>query len=269
MTNSLTKTLLAMAGDQNVITVYRSFVEFTGSLEAGMMLSQLLYWTPRTGVEGGWVAKSDKEWMKELCLTRYSTRKASTRLEGMKICKTKKAMFKGANTTHYKLDLDALTERWTDWLDSDIRLSENGQTSVRNQTNGLSENGQTITETTIDQTENDPLPDPLNLSTLAVGKQRKEIEPINYLADVCESLFPKMSIPKLNGNDWTYKWNNPLEEIRQLFGGVDQAEAFLRSLPFSGDDQEQFTAQNATSPKGLTTAARAREKQSGRNGFKM
>jgi hypothetical protein len=59
--NPILQTLLEMTGQSNVITVHRPLVEFTGNLECGMMLAQILYWTPRSKM-GGWIAKSDAEW---------------------------------------------------------------------------------------------------------------------------------------------------------------------------------------------------------------
>src|SRR3972149_7463185 len=97
--NPLLQTLIAMTGQDNVITVHRPFVEFTGSLEGAMMLSQLLYWTPKSTM-GGWIAKSDKDWKQELCLTRYAHRKATQDLVTMGIVETQIKKFKGAPTTH-------------------------------------------------------------------------------------------------------------------------------------------------------------------------
>jgi hypothetical protein len=99
----------------------------------------------------------------------------------------------------------------------------------------------------------------LELAAITAKEQRQEVEPNAYLAELCESLFPKMAIPN-GGNRWRYKWGNALSELRQLFGGVEGAEQFLRSLPVSEDKQEQFAAEKATSPKGLLDIAAARAK---------
>jgi hypothetical protein len=163
--NPLLQTLIAMTGQDNTITVHRPFVEFTGTLEAAMMLSQLLYWTPRATIPGGWVAKSDKDWEKELCLSRYSNRGAAKVLKSMGVIETKLKKFNNAPTTHYRIIWKSLEKKWVEWIK--VGLSEIEQTDclksnkriVRNRTihclksnNPLSENGQSLTETTPETT---------------------------------------------------------------------------------------------------------------------
>jgi len=99
----------------------------------------------------------------------------------------------------------------------------------------------------------------LELAAVTAEMQRQEVEPNACLAELCGSLFPRMAVPD-DGNRWRYRWNDPLSRLRQLFGGTDGAEQFLRSLPVSEDDQERFTAEKATSPKGLLDIAAARVK---------
>lgn len=146
--NPLLQTLIAMTGQDNVITVHRPFVEFTGTLEAAMMLSQLLYWTPRSTIPGGWIAKSDKDWNRELCLARHSCRLATQTLTEMGIIETMLKKFNNSPTTHYRVDWEALEKAWTKWL----RLSENRQTDCLKSDNEMSENEQSLTETTPETT---------------------------------------------------------------------------------------------------------------------
>lgn len=144
--NPLLQTLLAMFGQSNVITIHRPLVDFMdGSLEGAMLLSQLLYWTPRS-VLGGWVAKSDIELQEELCLKRYSVRAARDLLEERSLIETKLQKFNGSPTQHYRVRLDELELQWQAFL---VRLSENGQTDrAKTHKPGLSENGQSLTEIT-------------------------------------------------------------------------------------------------------------------------
>ena len=142
--NPIAHSLLQMAGQSNVITVRRPFVKFTGSLEAAMMLDQLLYWTSRS-VMGGWVAKTDAEWQEELCLKRYSVRMACATLQAMKLVETEVRRFNNFPTQHYRVKLDELNQQWSEFV---ARLSENEQTDYSKSNSRLSENEQTLTETT-------------------------------------------------------------------------------------------------------------------------
>lgn len=149
--NPLAASLLQMAGQSNVITVRRPFVAFTGSLERAMLLDQLLYWTPRS-VMGGWVAKTDAEFQDELCLTRYSIRSARDGLVEMGIIETDVRKFNGFPTQHYRVNMAELTKQWSAFVS---RLSEIEQTVCLESDNpGLSEIGQSLTETTTETTDN-------------------------------------------------------------------------------------------------------------------
>lgn len=142
--NPLLQTLITMVGQSNVITIHRPLVDFLGgSLEGAMLLSQLLYWTPRS-VMGGWIAKSDLELQNELCLKRYSVRAAREMLEEKGVIESKLQKFNGFPTQHYRVRLDALEAQWRAFL----RLSENEQTDCAKTDDGLSENEQSLTETT-------------------------------------------------------------------------------------------------------------------------
>lgn len=149
--NPLLQTLLSMIDTDNKITVNRPIVLFLNSLEGAMLLSQLLYWHPRASLKGkwkGWIAKSDKEFQNELCLSRYSIRAARKLLCDRGIIKTDVGKFAGYPTVHYFMNLDELEKQWIDFIP---RLSEIEQSIVRNRTiYGLSETEQSLTETTRD-----------------------------------------------------------------------------------------------------------------------
>lgn len=154
--NPILQTLLSMVGQSNVITVHRPLVDFLGSLEAAMLLGQLLYWTSRS-VMGGWVAKSDQDFQDELCLARHSVRAAGDVLAGRKLVVIEVRRFNRTPTKHYRVDMSELERQWgefvqSDCLKSDRRLSEIEQSDYPNSDNGLSENEQSLTEITTETT---------------------------------------------------------------------------------------------------------------------
>ena len=216
--NNITKTLLQFAGQKNVITVYRAFVDFTGSIETAIMLSQLLYWTPRSSMDG-WIAKSDLEFQEELCLSRHAVRKARSILKEMEIIEAKNKRFKGSPTTHYKVDLDVLTRQW---------IVRNQTMDCSNENNGLSEIGQSLTEITPKITKEDPPPEK--------PKRTKSQYIINmeYLEKVYADARP-CPLP-----DWNKKgaaaglnerWRKPLKEILELCdGNLSYATTVIRKV---------------------------------------
>lgn len=99
--------LAAFSGQRAVLTIPRIYIEITGSLEAALLLSQIIYWTDRSA--DGWVAKSYIEWCDEICLSEYQVRKATKALEPLGVS-TKLKKWKGAPTVHYHFDLDKFSE---------------------------------------------------------------------------------------------------------------------------------------------------------------
>jgi len=147
--DDLAGTLLALAGDRNTVTVRRAFVEFTGSLEAGMLLDQLLYWTPRAARPDGFIAKSVDDWQTELCLTPYAIRKAVKDLKDAGLLETKLKRWAGAPTVHYRLDLAALHHKWICWIQQmDFSKSTNPFVEIDESLTEITT--ETTTETTTD-----------------------------------------------------------------------------------------------------------------------
>lgn len=151
--NMILQTMLMMVGQSNVITIHRPLVDFLdGHLEAAMLLSQLLYWTPRS-VMAGWIAKTDAEFQEELCIKRYSVRAARELLEKRELIETDVRKFNSFPTQHYYVRTDNLSTQWNAFV---IGLSENRQTVYSKTDNpGLSENGQSLTEITTEITKTD------------------------------------------------------------------------------------------------------------------
>jgi len=52
------------------IAYHRIFVTLTGSVTAAVLLSQAVYWSRRTGENGGWFWKTAADWTEETGLTR-------------------------------------------------------------------------------------------------------------------------------------------------------------------------------------------------------
>lgn len=52
------------------IAFHRAFARLAGSVQAGLLLSQAVYWSRRTSDIDGWFYKTQSEWTDETCLTR-------------------------------------------------------------------------------------------------------------------------------------------------------------------------------------------------------
>lgn len=144
--NTLASALIELSGAaDSVIVVHKAFVRFTGTLESAMMLSQLLYWTPKS-TRDGWIAKSDKEFAEELFITIYAVRASRTKLEEMGILETDVHKFNGTPKVHYRLDLEKLETLW-------IQSSDSVSTQ-----RPLCVDAESLTETTTETTVNNTAP---------------------------------------------------------------------------------------------------------------
>lgn len=98
----------SLAGSDNKIVAHRLLCEYMGSLEGGVFLSQLLYWSDKG--KDGWFYKSYREWEEEIYLTEYQVKKASKLCveRGFLEVGVKKA--NGAPTVHYRLSFEKFLE---------------------------------------------------------------------------------------------------------------------------------------------------------------
>jgi hypothetical protein len=123
--NLMLSKMLAISVNRNTLTLHVMVVDFCNKdIEIALFLEQLLYWTPRSS-NRGWVSKSAKEWYGEIRITQYAIKKAMKLLHsgnggknpGKRPCiSTKLKKFSGVPTTHYKIDMEKLTELWSTWL---------------------------------------------------------------------------------------------------------------------------------------------------------
>ena len=128
----------SLTGQKNILTIPRELINYTGSLETGLFLSQLIYWCDRGGNKQGWIYKTYKEWQEEICLTEYAIRKSARQLKDMGILETKIKKANGNPTVHYRLNISK-------FADSFLRFQRN-QTANTKERNF--ENEGSLTETT-------------------------------------------------------------------------------------------------------------------------
>lgn len=80
--------LLAILG--NPIAYHRIYATITGSVTSAVMLSQAMYWTPRSSDPLGWFYKTADEWQEETGLSRREQETARRILKDLQILEEKK-----------------------------------------------------------------------------------------------------------------------------------------------------------------------------------
>lgn len=165
--------ILRHASNENTIPLHPPLARFMGSLQGGIVLSQLLYWTARSNgrhsLPDGAVAKSDRELGDECCISRRQVQTVKNALKESDWCDVGTEYFSGSPTTCYQLDVRALEEAFKA-SDAADAVVDNSPATARNETptarnvtvhctkrdNGLHESGQCNTETTTEPTTNNP-----------------------------------------------------------------------------------------------------------------
>jgi uncharacterized phage protein (TIGR02220 family) len=132
-------------GQNNVITVNVTLVDFVGDLETGLFLSQVIYWSDRGTRKDGFFYKTDDEWHQEIMLSKYSVRKARKKLEEMGLLETKVKKANGNPTLHYRFSQNRFSEMFISFL-------RNRKNEIANTKEGSCENEISLTEITTETT---------------------------------------------------------------------------------------------------------------------
>ena len=90
------------------VTAYRpALADLCGSVSAGLMLSQALYWSERTGDADGWFYKTAGDWTHELAMGYEQQEGARKKLRKFTFWSEKRKDVCG--TMHYRVDYEELT----------------------------------------------------------------------------------------------------------------------------------------------------------------
>ncbi len=91
---------------QRPIAFHPILAELAGSVTAGLMASQAIYWTPKTRNADGWFYKSQAEWKEEIALSRCEQETARKVLRSTPWWKEKRAG--NPAKLYFRVDLEAL-----------------------------------------------------------------------------------------------------------------------------------------------------------------
>jgi len=129
--------------NQRPIAVYPVYIKITGSVNAGLLLSQLMYWYG--AVNGRTFYKSDAEIMEETMLSESELRTAKNKLKSLSFIEIKA---KGVPArTHYTINSQLLISEI-----NNFSSAKSTKLKKRNQQNYDSEINETITENTHENT---------------------------------------------------------------------------------------------------------------------
>ena len=147
--------------NQRPIAVYPIYIKITGSVNAGLLLSQLMYWYG--AMNGRIFYKTDAEIMEETCLSESELRTAKNKLKSMSFIEIKA---KGVPAkTYYSINAEKLIGKIHNF--SSVKSTK---LKKRNQQNCNSEINETITESTSENTTEN--------TSYILSENSKEFSPI-------------------------------------------------------------------------------------------
>jgi hypothetical protein len=122
-----------LGGSNNNIIYNAKFIDYCGGCHySALLLAQLLYWSDKTRLEGGWIAKTKDEWFNELRLTPYKMRLAEAKLrDELGVLEIDVFKFRGFPTNHYRFRQEA-------FVASFVKFFEDGYSKVLS--NGVTQN---------------------------------------------------------------------------------------------------------------------------------
>jgi hypothetical protein len=192
------------------IVFQRIFVEWAGSVNAALMLSQLVYWSRRTHDPDGWIYKTAKQWEEETGLTKEEQMSARKKLRLHQLVEEKVAKQNGNPTVHFRI-----TEEFTKMVSRKTQLTKAGKPNNHSYDTSYHTHQTKITNSG----GKDSLRSPLGPSTDGVGifSNGKELDP--FIKKVVRQLEDHVrSARKLNGkrfqrNKWYHDISLLLQDI--------------------------------------------------------
>jgi len=133
----------SFAGQANILTIPRLFIEYTGGINNSILLSQLIYWSDKTSRLDRFIFKTYSEWQREIGLNEYAVRKAANHLKQMGILETKVLKANGNPTLHYRLIFPIFSTSFLNYLKK--------RNFIKNRNERANSKG-SITETTLTDT---------------------------------------------------------------------------------------------------------------------
>ena len=127
---TIKEVLKQYSGQYNTLTVQRPYIKFTGSIEGGMFLSQIIYWSERTNEAQGWFYKSYPDWESEICIKQKSAHKWAVQWIAAGFLETKVVKNPaGIPVVHYRFLMDEFVVQLEWFMDKPDRLDGKTQTA--------------------------------------------------------------------------------------------------------------------------------------------
>lgn len=116
----LKNVISSFSGDRRYITFPKIYLELTGEYTLAVFLNQLIYWSDKSRRKDGYFYKKNEEWKEEILLSDYQIRRATKKLKAMGFLETELKKANGTPVTHYKVNMQAITDSILKFLNNGI-----------------------------------------------------------------------------------------------------------------------------------------------------
>ena len=236
------------------IAFHRCLAELGGSVNAGLMLSQALYWAKRTKADNGWFWKTAEEWQEETYLTR--TEQATARKQLKRLSCWQEDLRGVPAKLYYRIDFDELDKLLSQSKSLGIlqpSLQDSSKLDNRNPENKIAGNLKTflLSETTTETTSETTTESVVESSTAIIAKPHTQ--QTEDAVSIALTYFPTMGIwqqdlitnADINHLALWHKacedWRDNRYSLRNITGLID---SYYRLEKQHNRDKEYNNAQN-------------------------
>lgn len=188
--------------DRERVSVKLAYIDMTGDLATGVLLSQIIYWylpgkdrqSKLTVEHDGhrWIAKARGDWWDEVRLTPRQVDRCIKRLEELGLIITKTYKFNGVPKQHLRLNIEKFLQLWSHPTspNGEVRLHES-VTSPNGKVHFTGRGSPYITDTTTDTTN----------KKIMSGKPDPAAEVLQYLNEKAQTHYrlSKTSLRPIHG----------------------------------------------------------------------
>ena len=113
---------------QRPIAFHKVFAQISGSVTAGLFLSQLFYWHDKGSDPDGWIYKTYADWTEETTMSRKELDTARRKLRALGVLE--ESLHNVPATVHYRINFDRLIELLNEHAKGANLIDQKGQTSL-------------------------------------------------------------------------------------------------------------------------------------------
>ena len=138
--------IIELSGQANMLVIPRVYIDLMGSIEGGLLLSQMIYWSDRSKRDDGYFFKSYDEWNQETSLSKHKVAGLVNKMKDAGFLETQVMKAYGSPTVHYRISFSDFRK----WLVKEFNYGKLKGLTMESEKPSLS-----ITETTteINKTE--------------------------------------------------------------------------------------------------------------------